>query len=197
MQTFAMTKGQFVVPLPRTERQASGGFSCYITVVRHYATTLGRATAAMAIGALLGGAIFSAQNLWGIYIVFGFTDLIQFGIRQSVPGLVFACIVWGMGIFLLGGPIWLILHHRGVRQAWAAVAVGGTLPFIVAMALRTKLFTGRDPTMDYSSAGGRVLWNDGVLTPDGWQSAVEVSLLYALFGSIIGAVIWRIAYRKV
>lgn len=160
-----------------------------------YETTGLRVIGAMAAGPALGAAIISVDYLWGLYSGLGVEHFQEFGLSKGSGVFVAAYIFWAIGISVVGGPLWLILHDAGWRQPWIAGLGGALAPFCVAFALSTNMFTGSEPGTTYFVGGG-LIWDHGVLTAFGWRSALNGAVLYALYGFAVGLLIWRIAYRK-
>lgn len=86
-----------------------------------------------------------------------------------------ATIVAMLGIVTLGGPVWFALHRRGKRGPAVAAACGGVL----ALALFALV------QMTGGTGGGYRL-----------ASALATSVPIALVAAAIGAVMHRIAYRR-
>ena len=161
-----------------------------------YETTKIRAIFALLGGAILGGIFVSADYLWSVYEIHGMDYTLTYGPSNGFGVFVVAFLVWGTGILVLGTPIWYLLHGRRIRQFWAAVIVGGVLVFVTNFAFSTRMFTGQ-ASGEYSLyAQGDQQWEKGHLTLFGWQTAAQSALYMALFGCLVAALIWRLAYRR-
>ncbi|HIP22093.1 MAG TPA: hypothetical protein EYG79_00620 [Rhodobacteraceae bacterium] len=73
---------------------------------------------------------------------------------------------WLGGVFVLGGIPFVVLHHLGLRQWYGMTLVGGTVMLLVGL----FVFGG--------------------------ISEPEVALVMVAIGSVIGWIIWRVAYRR-
>jgi len=74
---------------------------------------------------------------------------------------------WSGGVVILGGISFAVLHFIGLRQWYGMTVVGG----LIMLALGLILF-------------------EGVVE-------IEITLIMALMGCVVGWVIWRVAYRRV
>lgn len=91
-------------------------------------------------------------------------------VRWAAACFLVATTIWSIGLVFVGYPLWGFLHHRGVRGLlWAALT-----GFIAVYAVG-------------------LLW-----PPTSIERAVELGrILLAISGGIVGAVIERVAYRRV
>lgn len=139
----------------------------------HYTTTENRAVFAMGVGALLGGILTGFVNAFTV-APFKLSDLFNptgladmFAISGGV-GVVAIGVFLG-GLLLLASPIWYFLHQRGYRSIESALLLGSALTGIINIGLESMM-------------------------------AGTFSSIYALpmtiVGGVVGAVIWRIAYRR-
>ena len=146
-----------------------------IRAPRRYEATLDRAGLALGIGSGLGGLIALILLLLG-----GQRDPLALS-AMWVMGSLFV----GIGITAVAGPLWLVMHVAGLRKMRHAALVGAT----TALAL----FVGAQ-TYGFGMFDGPV--TDGRTAMFRWISAVATSLILALVAALIGAVMWRIAYRR-
>jgi uncharacterized protein DUF3592 len=143
------------------------------TTARVYETSLPRVALGLAAGAIVGAALT---------MPLGFDDI---GDLQDLPGLKAALVIfaglaalWAAGLVLFASLPWLILHRKGKRSWGNAVALGTVLTFMVTLGLLTQAFA----------------------RSDGGPGTIDGRLAFALFcglvGAIVGAVVWRTAYRR-
>lgn len=162
----------------------------------HYETTIPRVIVSIVAGAGLGATIICGEYLWGLYENLGASHFMQYGLSKGLGVFGVAFVIWGVGISLFGGPLWFWLHRIGLRQLWIAVVAGGIAPFCVLFVWSTRMLTGRTSgKFSYFASGGQQ-WDSGVLTPFGWQIALQDALIFGLYGCFIGVLVWRVAYRK-
>lgn len=137
-------------------------------------TTLGRAAWALCLGALAGAALVGLG--WG-----ALAGIQQIGSRQTgglpggliIVGLAFgfAVVTYAAGLALAAAPLWALLHAIGVRSWWAAMLLGAFLN------------------------GGVILLVQGASIRR-LPAIFVLDAAFALFGAIVGWVIWRAAYRR-
>lgn len=109
--------------------------------------------------------------LAGVATGAGVTSLSAAAIPPMMPIVfAFALIPWALGVFLLGGPVWMALHRFGERGGEAPVLAGAGLIAIPGGAILMATGGGL-------GIGGLVVL--GLLT---------------LVGAGVGLVIWNIAY---
>ena len=161
-----------------------------------YKTTGAWVILSIAAGAALGGAIIYGEYLWSVYTNRGIDYFLKYGLMNGFGIFIIASIIWTIGICVFGGPVWIILHDAGWRQPWMAGLAAASLPFIVTFALNTGLFTGQATGDMTYFVGGGLIWDDGVLTDFGWWRAFQGALMFALYGFLVGLLIWRVAYRN-
>jgi hypothetical protein len=137
--------------------------------------SIDRAGLALGAGSALAGGI-----VLGLLLLGGQRDpLGLFG------GWLIGSVFSGLAITAVGGPIWLALHVAGLRRAWHAALVGATTAMLIFVGAQTYgfgLFAA--PAID----GRTWLFR--------WLSALVSSAILALIAAAIGAVMWRIAYRR-
>lgn len=157
-------------------------------------TTLLRATLALAVGAAVGGAMVALPVV--------ISEVRDGGTStDGLPGAIFlfyaATFVWGLGLTLVGGPVWWRLHRRGLRSRWTAVLVGFCLPALVTllMVAAAPLIQG-DTVATTRDSAGVLTSENGVLTARGWANQIRSSLLLGGVGVIVALVVHRIAYRR-
>lgn len=161
-----------------------------------YETTGAWVALSIAAGAVLGAAIIYGEYLWGAYASLGSEHFFKYGFMHGSGVFMTALIGWTIGICVFGGPVWIILHGAGWRQPWVVGSVAAIIPFIVTFALNTRLFAGQTTGKETYFARGGLIWEDGVLTAFGWWNAFQGALFFALYGFLVGLLIWRVAYRR-
>lgn len=146
-----------------------------VRVQRRYDMSIDRAGLALGAGSLLAGGI-----VLGLLLLGGQRDPLGL-----LGGWLIGSVFSGIAITAVGGPIWLALHVAGLRRAWHAALVGATTATLIFVGAQTYGFgmVGM-PAMD----GRTLLFR--------WLSALASSALLALIAAAIGAVMWRIAYRR-
>ena len=101
------------------------------------------------------------------------------GIAMAVAGLplffFFACPIWLVGLTVLGGPCWWILHRSGVRSPWTAVLAGASLTLSVA--------------------GGYIALSPVPADRGSIEAWIFVAGLTAI-GAVTGRVLAKVAYQK-
>ncbi|MBC6982620.1 hypothetical protein [Caulobacter sp. 17J80-11] len=119
---------------------------------------------------LTSGAVIGAAS-WALAFVMSTGD--DVAVAAPIVLLVgpAALIVYVLGLGLLGGPVWLILHELGRRDPLSAVVLGGVL---------NALPIGLPSLIN------------GTTDPDTYG----VVALAAAIGALVGLVIWRVAYRR-
>jgi hypothetical protein len=90
-----------------------------------------------------------------------------------------------------------MLHSNGFRGWPAAVALGATLTFVVALGLLTNAFGLIDSIISSAADAGGPTWVEGRLTPHGWAEASKFSLMCSALGGLVGLAVWRTAFRWV
>jgi len=150
-----------------------------------------RAVLATFVAALLGGATFAVPYglaIWDLpkQAVLGFVINLWLGVS----------LIWYIGILVVAGPCWAILHHLNKRETWHAILLGATLLFLLSLAVHTSGFDGQSPNKHFVVRASTVIWENGQLTQAGWNAAFINSLLPALIGAVLGWVIWFIAYDR-
>lgn len=151
------------------------------------------AVTGMAAGALAGGLLVTGTSAVGMALSGGWL--------WTPPWLILLMLaaasgVWGLGIALLGAPIWWLLHRGGIRSPVAAVALGVSLTFFVGVFIGTGGFGlsyGGPGTVSMSDGGGATVVTNQI-TLHGWLSAVRMAGLLAIGGGIVGYVVRRVAY---
>lgn len=97
---------------------------------------------------------------------------LMFAIFAAMMALVYSSLAYGVGLAVLAGPAWWLLHRLGLRSWTAAVSLGLLLNGSVVWA-----FFGTIPA--YASSA----------------DILKVWLLLSLPGVVVSLVIWRAAYR--
>lgn len=108
-----------------------------------YETTPGRVILALLAGALVGACLVVAASILtgGLYSSndHKLTELISRGLLVGIG----AFVVFAVGLSLVGGPAWLLLHNFGWRGWPEAIALGVVLTFGLAFAAKRRLFGSR------------------------------------------------------
>lgn len=166
-----------------------------------YETTLGRASLALGIGAVLGTSItFLGQIMFVIVVKMVTHESVPWNqFFDSLSLLIIIAIfgVYMIGLFIIAAPIWWFLHGRGLRSARHALMFGAIAAFCVRLAMDiipSLLF----PIDGYSAgdSGGSTVIN-GRPTLHGWIETFQTAVITAGIAAIVALVIWRIAYRQV
>lgn len=140
-----------------------------------YDISIDRAGLALGAGSALAGGIVVALVLAG-----GRHD-----VASIVGGWMIGTLFAALAITAVGGPLWLVMHVAGLRRARHAALVGA----ITAMAIFVGAQTYGFGLLDMPPMDGRALLYR-------WLSAILSSAVLALFAGAIGAVMWRVAYRR-
>jgi hypothetical protein len=158
-------------------------------------TTKGRALVALIVGAALGALVVAGFIAYEIKPHMVFRNAIQLVLAEYATSFM----VWGFGIFLVGGPIWFVLHKTGLRTWPIALFIGFILPF----ALFFLIFTGQvsdilalqgsNDRLPFLTRPVLALRNLPVL--DGGRAAM-MSAIFGAVSSFIALTIWRIAYLR-
>ena len=124
---------------------------------------LKRLNLGFAAGALTGGVVVATAFALGFA-----PDLV--GMAQTwLFAFLFATVIWGLGLTIIGYPIWWVLEKRGVRGPFVAVTSGVISVYAIGL-----------------------LW-----PPDSLDGLVEPGrILMASSGGIVGLVIERVAYGR-
>lgn len=142
---------------------------------REYEATLDRVGLALGVGAVMGGSL-----VLGLFMLGGQRDPIALTTAWLL-GTVFV----GIGITAVAGPLWLVMHVAGLRRARHAALVGALAALAIFVGAQTWGFGLADmPVMDNRTLIFR------------WISALLTSGVVALLAALIGALMWRIAYRR-
>lgn len=162
-----------------------------------YCTTLARAALALVVGAMVASPL-TMLVLLGPAIAEDAGQLNEY-LPQLAFVLIAAAIVYAIGLVFLAAPCWLLLHRQGHRSWRVAAALGGALGFVVTFLLYVSPTFPIRPEGSSSSFGGSegMLVEDNVVTALGWTTFLGYSVVYGLLCSVIGILIWRIAYRRV
>lgn len=142
---------------------------------RRYEMSIDRAGLALAAGSVLAGGI-----VLGLLLLGGKRDPLSL-----VSGWLIGSLIAGIAITAVGGPLWLVMHVAGLRRARHAALVGAVTALAIFVGAQTYGFGLFEmPPMDSRALLFR------------WISAVASSAILALFAAGIGALMWRIAYRR-
>lgn len=143
--------------------------------VRRYDTTIDRAGLALGVGSAFAGLI-----VLGLLLLGGKRDPFSL-----ISGWLIGSLIAGIAITAVGGPLWLVMHVAGLRRARHAALVGAVTALAIFVGAQTYGFGLFEmPPMDNRALLFR------------WISAVASSAILALFAAGIGALMWRIAYRR-
>lgn len=146
-----------------------------IRLTRTYEATLDRVGLALGLGSLIGGAVALGLGALGddhsaVHLVVMF-----------LLGTLFT----GIALTAVAGPIWLVMHVAGLRQARHAAMVGAFTALAIFVGAQTYQFGLIDmPAID----GHTWMYR--------WISAIATSLLLAVLAGGMGLLMWRVAYRE-
>jgi hypothetical protein len=160
-----------------------------------YTTNLTRAAVAIIAGIIAGGTLVVLWSFWGVTDVQYLRDYWH---RDAKVVFTYAALVWASGLLIFALVPWAILHRKGIRRWWVAIALGAALAFIVALGLLTDGFGmfSFSGTISAADSGGPTKV-DGRLTRHGWAEAFKTALICGALGGVVGLVVWRTAYRWV
>jgi hypothetical protein len=117
-------------------------------------------------------------------------DVNFFALSFGVAWLFFAG-----GLTIVGVPLWWAFHRMGWRSARAALALGFVATFSVSVVTNTvRLPDPEGAQTSFGDSGGMVV-EEGHITSYGWYRVLWDSTEFALLGAVVGAVIWRLAYK--
>ena len=159
-----------------------------------YRIDTGRIPWSIAAGALTGATIVALPTLVLSLVYDSIERFLTVNFLMVMWTFVIALLVWALGLVVVGLPLWWIIHKNGLRRWWAATLCGAIAAFVAGFALSlasTLPFGG-----SFGDSGGDTMI-DGELTAYGWQSIVLGAAEIGVYGAIVAAVIWRIAYRPV
>lgn len=140
-----------------------------------YEATLDRVGLALGVGSALGGTL-----VLGLFLLGGQRDPIALTTAWLL-GTVFV----GIGITAVAGPLWLVMHVAGLRRARHAAMIGALAALAIFVGAQTWGFGLLEmPVMDNRTWLFR------------WASALLTSGVLAVLAAAIGAIMWRIAYRR-
>ncbi len=143
---------------------------------RHYETTLDRAGIARSASA----ARWAGESCSGCCC--SAASAIRFALATAwIIGSIFI----GIGMTAVAGPLWLVMHVAGLRRARHAALVGALAALAIFVGAQTYGFGLLEmPVIDSRTLLFR------------WASAVATSAVLAAVAALIGAIMWRIAYRR-
>jgi len=156
-------------------------------------TSWKRVLVALISGAGLGAAIIAGYFLVGTYLSHGGEYLVKYALATGAGVFLYAFFAWGVGLVVIGGPAWSLLHFTGYRTWLVALLLGFCLPFVVFFLINTEFLTGYREGWSSYSQGGRQ-WLDGRLTGFGWWMAAVNSAVMGAFGALVALLTWKIAY---
>jgi hypothetical protein len=129
-----------------------------------------RAWSSLLIGAVVGG-VGTIVGIWLVTIIDPSVPGETFEIAYAVPALVYATLIWLVGLLVLGLAPWLVLHRFGFRGWISAVMLGIALTFLLPIAL---------------TAGSEGL---------NWPGTFIVCAGFGCLGVVVAISIWLNAYR--
>ena len=148
-----------------------------------YRIDTGRIPWSIAAGALTGATIIAAPTFVLSLVYESIDQFLSGNFLMVMWTFVVAFVVWAIGLVVVGLPLWWLLHKKGVRRWWVAALCGAATAFVgaFALSLALMLLVESSPFKDPGAFAMIVL------------AAVEIGV----YGAIVAAVIWRIAYRRV
>jgi hypothetical protein len=150
--------------------------------------TFDRAFVSLGAGAVLGG-VMTDLALSAYFVVLAtrssprsapmaleIAKALGFSVLAAVPIILFAFMVWLLGLLVLGAPVWGLMHGLGVRSAKLAAAFGAVAPpgLYLACSLHDR------PTS--------LAW--------ALKAEWATYLILPAIGAVVGWVTIRIAYRR-
>jgi len=162
-----------------------------------YETTPGRVILALLAGAMVGACLVAASSILSMELYSSndpkLLELIWLGLFVGNG----AFVIFAVGLSLVGGPAWLLLHNLGWRGWPEAIAVGILLTFAASLCLQSgwPLPPPTKSTYSADDSGGPLIINN-IVTAHGWTIFVQQSMQLSIVGGIVGLTIWRIAYRR-
>jgi hypothetical protein len=167
--------------------------------IASYDTNPSRVIVSLITGAVTGAILIALEYVWGTAQVSGIRYVLDHGLRTTFIVFTAALVVWGLGLSIVGIPIWWLFHTLRLRHWLAAVVVGAVMTFLVNFAIGTRLFELIPPPANstyFASDSGGPTVIDSRLTPHGWWVNFQAALLLSAGGVVVALVIWRIAYRR-
>lgn len=162
--------------------------------------TVPRVVVALFVGAAIGGALWGFGYGWGLYHStnpsHGHNYFLKYGLLNSLWIGLFAAVFWLIGLVVIAGPFWIILHESRKREIWHAALLGAGLLGLLILGLSTGGFDGESNSTNSMKSGQVWIWQDSQLTAEGWKRAFKSSGLAGLLGTMIGGIMWKISYRK-
>ena len=162
--------------------------------------TATRIILALLAGAVTGGLLVALFDL--LFTVFVLQDPKhdwKYAPLAIYSTIAMASTFWLIGLVVIGGPFWLLMHKMQFTS-WKHVVISvPSLIFLVFLALKTQGFGLLQSDMGNFSAWefGGSTWIDGRMTLHGWFSAAWVSFILALHGLLVALTVWGVAYRAV
>jgi len=127
---------------------------------------------AMLTGAAYGGLLVAVLTVVAMVVTGGAALAFWIGLMS----LVFATPIWFIGIALVGGPVWWVLHRLGLRSRPVSSAAGAALVFLVV--------------------GGFFTLKSGAPEGGEWFGVLLVTGPLAAIGAVVGWIMARSAYRN-
>lgn len=146
-----------------------------------FAVESGRLLARAGLGAialLVAGLVGcgAAMAMLGVVGLFGGASGVLFGVLIGLATLPF----WIGGLFIVGGPVWAVLHRMGYRDRRTAVTAGALVAGIATPLILWGMFSDGRFTVDVSGA-----------------SFVLISMLLgSVGGAAAGYAVWRMGYDE-
>ncbi|HEY1559664.1 MAG TPA: hypothetical protein VGF71_02110 [Caulobacteraceae bacterium] len=158
-----------------------------------------RVGVALVAGAALATSLSAAQWLTYAVDAFGLDAVVGFALRGLLVVFLNGFFSWFMGLILIGGPAWWLLHRHGFRGWRAAILTGMVLTFVAMLVLAIPIpgqGPGWPPSRDAIKApptGSVVVYK---ITQHGWELIGLRALLTAFVGGAVALLVWRVAYRR-
>ncbi|HEY0926442.1 hypothetical protein [Brevundimonas sp.] len=109
------------------------------------------------------------------------------GLFGSVPGVLFGALIgvatlpfWVGGLFIVGGPVWAVLHRMGYRDRRSAIIAGAVVAGVATPLILWGVFSDGRFTVDMGSA----------------LHVLASALPGAVGGAAAGYTAWRMGYDE-
>lgn len=150
--------------------------------------TIDRAVVGLAVGAVWGGVMTdlaltayliagaTRRSPWSEPMALEIAKALGFSALAAVPVILFAFMVWLLGLLVLGAPVWALAHRLGMRSAWPAAVFGAVAP------------PGLYLVCSLHGRPGPLAW--------ALKEEHALYLILAAIGAVVGWITIRTAYRR-